>query len=147
MKPKFLIIHHSAGPRDQSFEEIRRYHIESRGFDDIGYHKLIEFDGRIHQGRTDDKVGAHAIGYNNRSLGICVVGNFDNYDLELNHPQWETLIQVCAVLCKRHSIPAKNILFHRTTFKRRRKPVEKSCPGNRFPEETILQGAVNAYLR
>lgn len=145
--PKYLIIHHSAGPRDQSTEEIRTYHKMSRRFTDIGYHKIIEFDGRVKQGRADDESGAHAVGFNAKSLGICVVGNFDRYDLELNHPQWLTLVQACANLCKRHGIPAKNILFHRTTYKLRKVRVEKTCPGSRFPAEDLLQGTVGAYLK
>jgi len=73
-KVDYLIIHHSATPRDKTtFEAVRRYHIQ-KGWGDIGYHFFITADGTIHKGRKEEDVGAHcrASGMNFKSLGICV---------------------------------------------------------------------------
>jgi len=74
-----ILIHCSATPegRAVSMEEIRRWHIEERGFRDIGYHFVIEIDGRVRTGRPLDQVGAHCVGRNRDSIGICYVGGMD----------------------------------------------------------------------
>lgn len=40
----------------------------------IGYHFVIDLDGRIATGRGLAEVGAHVAGFNARSVGICMVG-------------------------------------------------------------------------
>lgn len=57
--------------------EIDRYHREE-GWLEIGYHYVIRLDGTIETGRNPDAVGAHARGYNKRSIGVCLVGGVDD---------------------------------------------------------------------
>lgn len=59
---------------DVGAEEIRRWHVEERGWSDIGYHAVIRRDGSVEKGRPIDRPGAHAKGHNARSIGICLVG-------------------------------------------------------------------------
>lgn len=47
-----------------------------RGWDDIGYNFLVGGDGKAYVGRGWDRVGAHTLGYNNKSIAICLLGNF-----------------------------------------------------------------------
>lgn len=54
-------------------EDIREIHM-ARGWRDIGYHYVIEDDGSIVPGRPLDLAGAHARGWNARSIGICYTG-------------------------------------------------------------------------
>ena len=54
--------------------EIRRWHTQDRGWRDIGYHWIIDRDGSIARGRFEREVGAHAVGHNTGSIGICLVG-------------------------------------------------------------------------
>ena len=61
--------------------EIRRWHVEERGWADIGYNWVIDRDGTIAVGRDRDKdgdtfeeIGAHTKGKNTVSLGICLLG-------------------------------------------------------------------------
>jgi N-acetylmuramoyl-L-alanine amidase len=74
-----VVIHHSATSPNTKAESIKRYHVEERGWDDIGYHWIIEADGRIVQGRSESTVGAHALNpkpsRNQTHIGICVIGN------------------------------------------------------------------------
>lgn len=84
MRPSYLLLHCSDtedGP-DLSWPAIRRYHVDVRGWSDIGYHYGIERQGsRIValQGRHPMDEGAHcrSAGRNHDSLGICVVGVFE----------------------------------------------------------------------
>jgi N-acetylmuramoyl-L-alanine amidase len=76
---KYLIIHHSATPRDTTtFEAIRNYHIKQNGFWEIGYHYFIDGRGKLYDGRPKNYIGAHCVAdnMNYKSLGICLAGNF-----------------------------------------------------------------------
>ncbi|KAJ8923562.1 hypothetical protein NQ315_010141 [Exocentrus adspersus] len=52
--------------------------MDNRGWDDIGYNFLIGGDGNVYEGRGWGIQGAHAPKYNSRSMGICLIGNFEN---------------------------------------------------------------------
>ena len=74
-----IVIHCSATEdgKDYSVEDITRWH-KARGFRTIGYHFLIHSDGSI-DGKAEGcrsimEIGAHAKGYNRRSIGICYIG-------------------------------------------------------------------------
>jgi len=73
-----LIIHCSATPegRDVTVDDIRLWH-KKRGFSDVGYHYIIYLDGTIVNGRPVEEIGAHCVGYNTSSIGICYIGGTD----------------------------------------------------------------------
>ena len=73
-----IIIHCSATPegRDVKMETIRDWHLK-RGWSDIGYHYVIELDGKIVPARPLERIGAHCRGENTSSIGICYVGGVD----------------------------------------------------------------------
>ena len=83
LKPKKVVIHHSL-TRDSgsvSWSAIHTYHVNTKGWSDIGYHAGIEeVEGRYVClfGRPDWISGAHTKGENGRSLGFCFVGNYDD---------------------------------------------------------------------
>ncbi len=70
-----IIIHCTATPegREHDVADIRRWHLK-RGFNDIGYHYVIDLQGGIHIGRPITRQGAHCSGQNRGSIGICYVG-------------------------------------------------------------------------
>lgn len=70
-----IIMHCSATPEGKDFtvEDIRRWH-KGRGWKDIGYHYVIYRDGSIHKGRNEEQTGAHCLGQNRDSIGICYIG-------------------------------------------------------------------------
>lgn len=70
-----IVIHHSATPRSASFESIRQHHMRDRGWTDIGYHYVIDGDGNLRYGRKLPRMGAHALGRNADTVGICVIGD------------------------------------------------------------------------
>lgn len=74
----YIIIHCSATKAGQDFHasDIDRWHKE-RGFDCIGYHRVIDLDGTIEKGRNISKPGAHCKGHNADSIGICYIGGLD----------------------------------------------------------------------
>lgn len=70
-----IILHCTATPegRDYTVEQIRQWHLQ-RGFSDVGYHYVVYRDGSIHKGRPVGTVGAHCLGQNTCSIGVCYVG-------------------------------------------------------------------------
>ena len=78
---RLLIIHCSATRYDRDFpvEALRASH-KARGFADIGYHFYITRDGYLHRCRPVNQIGAHAAGWNDRSIGICYEGGLDEAD-------------------------------------------------------------------
>ena len=95
---KQLFVHHTAGSnRDYNgaptMRAIYAYHVKSRGWCDIGYNFVIDWDGTIYEGRwardyqpwevhdAEDLrnhvvAGAHVANYNSGSVGISLMGNF-----------------------------------------------------------------------
>ena len=67
------IIVHCSDALVSTTEDIRRWHKE-KGWSDIGYHFVIEKDGKIHNGRDLDIFGSHCVGQNTDSIGICICG-------------------------------------------------------------------------
>ncbi|XP_001603488.1 peptidoglycan-recognition protein SC2-like [Nasonia vitripennis] len=59
-----------------SVRVIQTFHIEAKGWVDVGYNFLIGGDGNVYEGRGWDMAGAHTHNYNNRSIGIAFVGDF-----------------------------------------------------------------------
>ncbi len=70
-----IIIHCSATPEGKDFtvDDIRRWHL-ARHFADIGYHYVIYRDGSVYKGRAENITGAHCLGHNAHSIGICYIG-------------------------------------------------------------------------
>lgn len=73
-----VIIHCSATKAGQDFciEDIERWH-RARGFKEVGYHYVIRLDGTVEVGREIALAGAHCLGWNERSVGICYIGGLD----------------------------------------------------------------------
>ncbi|CAL8105793.1 unnamed protein product [Calicophoron daubneyi] len=81
---EYVIIIHTATPTStgeaakERVRQIQKYHMDTRGWSDIGYSFLIGIDGTIYEGRGWGVVGAHTRGYNDKSCGIAFIGNFNN---------------------------------------------------------------------
>lgn len=78
-----IIIHCSATPAGRHFtvHDIDRWH-RARGFSSIGYHYVIYLDGSVHPGRPVEDIGAHCLGHNAHSIGVCYIGGLDADTLE-----------------------------------------------------------------
>ena len=73
-----IIVHCTATPAGKDFtvDQIRNWHLH-RGFSDIGYHYIVGLDGSIETGRDESRAGAHCMGHNRDSIGVCYVGGCD----------------------------------------------------------------------
>lgn len=75
MKVDKIIVHCSATEEGHDFRagDIDVWH-RNRGFKCIGYHWVIDLDGTVESGRHEGEVGAHCLGQNGNSIGICYIG-------------------------------------------------------------------------
>lgn len=73
-----IIVHCSATKegKDITVHDIDSWH-KQRGFRCIGYHYVIYLDGSVHIGRPENEEGAHCLGHNKTSIGICYIGGLD----------------------------------------------------------------------
>ena len=114
-----IIIHHSASING-SAKLFHEWHSE-KGYGGIGYHYVILKNGTIERGRSEDLIGAHCIGQNYCSIGICLVGNFTKE--KPTNEQVSSCIELCSYLCNKYSIKApKNIYGHNYFY-------NTQCPG------------------
>lgn len=78
-KYRFAIHHTVSGPGGDpaaNLRGIQSYHMDSRGWCDIGYHFLVSIDGRTWEGRPVELLGAHVGGHNTGNIGISFIGCF-----------------------------------------------------------------------
>lgn len=112
-----IILHCSATPEGKDFtvEDIRRWHL-LRGFNDCGYHFVIYRDGSVHKGRPIEKVGAHCVKHNSKSIGISYIGGMDDKNIKPKDTrtpeQKESLFSLVNELMKKYNIPIENIHAH-----------------------------------
>lgn len=78
-----VIIHTESVPCDSEavcsavVRDIQHLHMDMRNFSDIAYNFLVGGDGETYEGRSWDMQGAFAKEFNDRSLGVAFIGDFD----------------------------------------------------------------------
>ena len=74
-----IIVHCSATREGENYtvDTIRSWHVDGRGWSDIGYHFYIDIYGEIHKGRDISRIGAHTKGLNRNSIGVCYCGGVE----------------------------------------------------------------------
>jgi len=125
-----IVIHHVGDPdRDVSAKEIHQWHL-GNGWAGIGYHYVIRQDGTIERGRPRTAIGAHAEGFNWRSVGINLAGNFEKSKPAAK--QIESASQLIAELSNIYDLipTAETVVGHRDLM-------STDCPGQNLYD--ILQ--------
>jgi len=108
-----IVVHHIGNTnRDVSAAEIDGWH-KNNGWAGIGYHFVIRKDGTIERGRPMNMVGAHCYEHNWHTVGVNIVGDFEE-----NEPEPEQLssaADLLAALCRYYGIAPdrSHILGHR----------------------------------
>lgn len=131
---KYIIIHHSGGTDANPLQDSSNYTVEQCNQDHkirfnfkstlgwyVGYQYFIDKAGIMTQCRSDTEEGAHTVGKNKESIGICMAGNFD---VTLpTQAQIETLKKIIRTKRIQYDIPIENVVPHRTF-------ATKTCYGN-----------------
>lgn len=81
--PAWITIHHTVTPTrdsvsvEQRLRGIQTFHIDTRGWCDIGYHFLVGQNGRVYQGISDERrTGIHVGGNNTNNVGVSYLGTY-----------------------------------------------------------------------
>jgi hypothetical protein len=126
-----MALHHTESPTVDSLSpearlrQIQSYHMDVKGWCDIGYHYLVSRDGRIWQGRPVEKLGSHAGGANTGNVGISVMGKHDTTPV--------TDVQVAAIArLVRNVAERSGLAITRSVVKGHREYKSTSCPGDRL---------------
>lgn len=113
---KEIILHCSATKENADFSaaDIKKWHLQ-RGFKNIGYHYVIRLDGTVEAGRKEDEMGAHCLGHNKDSLGICYIGGLDKDGKPKDtrtQAQKEALYNLVGKLMLKYNIDVDSIHCH-----------------------------------
>lgn len=135
---KWIVIHHSASDAGDAatFDQWHR----KRGWDELGYHFVInngesQPDGLVEVGGRwlEQKQGAHAKSadgqYNDRGIGICLVGNFEKH--RPTDAQWQSLLKLVSYLQKQYGIDTANVIGHRNVNPK------TACPGQQLDMDEL----------
>ncbi len=132
-----IVIHHSA-TNSGNAAIFDKWHRECNYWEGIGYDFVIGNGTKSNDGQVEvtfrwrqQRTGAHCKTPNNwaneRAVGICLVGNFNNTVPTTR--QMESLLKLIGFLQKRYRIPQSRIYGHNTTPGARK----TDCPGKQFP--------------
>ena len=125
-----MAIHHTETPTNDTLSpqarlrQIQSYHMDVRGWCDIGYHYLVSRDGRLWEGRPGHLIGAHAgAGNNAGNIGISVMGSHDGTPITAQ--QLSNIAGLVRGLAYQH-----DIIIDRSHIKGHREYKSTSCPGD-----------------
>ncbi|TDD33114.1 N-acetylmuramoyl-L-alanine amidase [Actinomadura sp. KC06] len=128
--PDHIVVHHtaSANSTDQSLEHafelsraIQTFHMDDKGWDDIGQQLTISRGGHLMEGRNrtlealnagHHVMGAHTLSHNDHTIGIENEGTYMTE--KPTEELWVQLVATCAWLCGTYQLdPHAAIVGHR----------------------------------
>ncbi|MDX2011699.1 MAG: N-acetylmuramoyl-L-alanine amidase [Myxococcaceae bacterium] len=127
--PYRAAIHHSVSPTndslpaEQRLRQIQSFHMDSRGYCDVGYNYLMTRDARVWTGRGATVLGGHAANANTGNVGICVVGTYTT-----DQPTAQQMCAGAGFLAWVHS--TYNVPLNRTAMRGHREYGQTACPGD-----------------
>jgi LysM repeat protein len=139
---KYIVVHHS-GVNTGTMKSLDRYHREERHMENgLAYHFVIGNgsgmgDGEIGVGSrwTKQLDGGHlaSLAQNKVSLGICLIGNFDQK--KPTAKQMQSLTALTEALMKRSKLSPSAVKTHQQI-----NVLKTRCPGRYFPTSSFLKG-------
>lgn len=123
-KIDLIVIHCSATRCNRPYPVTTLISDHDKRFGFTGYHYYITRDGKTYQTRHEQLVGAHAVGYNRHSIGVCYEGGYNARGQPADtrtEAQKASMRRLLKDLMKR--FPAAEVLGHRDL-----PGVHKDCP-------------------
>ena len=123
---QYIVLHHSEVVTRHTIEDIHKWHLNKK-WAGVAYHYYINKDGEIFEGRPKDAVGAHAYGFNQKSVGICFEGDFNKE--KIGQKQVDAAVMLSALLSLTYN--NAKVIRHSELVK------DKDCPGLNFPFDSF----------
>lgn len=168
------MLHHTWSPTAAQYKGrstivgIRSYHMETRGWSDIGANAYATPQGTVVTGRPLSAsnwshalvsrarpeaeaaalAGSNKLWFNHYAFGLETVANFDSEPIDRGPSgvSYETALRVLTVVHTVYKLPASRLFFHRDV-------ADKSCPGRQLDRATVraeldrrLRGAIMADI-
>ncbi len=140
---KYVVIHHTAADAGdvESIDRVHRQRKDASGNNwlGIGYHFVIGNGNGMGDGEIEPTFrwkkqmhGAHAgvNEYNQRGIGIALIGNFEEHDP--TPAQIQALQRLLIALARRYGIAPEDIIGHSDVK-------STACPGARFPLQRVRE--------
>ncbi|WP_017539079.1 peptidoglycan recognition protein family protein [Nocardiopsis halophila] len=157
-----VTVHHTAvettGDHAADVRAVYHYHAATQGWGDIGYHLLIDPEGRVYEGRYSGEDGlpvfaeepapgsaesvtaGHVYLRNSGNIGVCLLGDFT--DAMPTDAAVDALVAVLRLLCERTGVPPNGEVEYENPVNgetavqlgvsRHRDWLATECPGNTF---------------
>ena len=135
---KELHVHHTWKPDHSNWrsepdglywnQSMRNYHVNTRGWQDIGQHVTLLPDGKFVTGRDFGKTPASIQGYNTGAFAVEMLGNFDIGNDKFEGPQKESMIKLARYFYNKGCY----IRFHREN-------AAKTCPGTSIDKNEFMK--------
>lgn len=130
-----LTLHHAACCSADDIQEgksqvywIQNFHQNGRGWNDIGYHFLVDRAGNIYQGRPETVIGAHVGGANTGNIGVCLLGCYhppeSSCNQEITAESRQAIVTLFSWVSDTYGQNPTLLLGHRDYFG------STSCPGD-----------------
>ncbi|TWD99393.1 peptidoglycan hydrolase-like protein with peptidoglycan-binding domain [Neobacillus bataviensis] len=141
-KYKYTQVHHTWEPSHNDFngknhlqlqQSMRNYHVNTRGWDDIGQHVTLMPDGLFVTGRPFNETPAGIAGYNEGAFMTEMLGNFDIGHDVLEGAQLNSMLKLQHYLV---TACGAKIMFHR-------EHASKTCPGTSIDRDEFVSRAIN----
>ena len=109
----YIAVHHSLTDNIPGGEDIcafARYHVNNLDWPGIGYHYVIDTDGTVYKTNAAKTKSYHVGKHNQSALGVCLVGDFRDYDP--TDKQYQALVELLKTLQDAYGITTENIKGH-----------------------------------
>lgn len=133
---KFLVLHHAAGPEDQTPEQIARFHVDSRHWPGIAYSFCISTDGTVYKCWPQTTKTYCVANGNTNSLCVVLIGN--RSVIPCPPAQWTAAVELFQTL--REAYPGRQIFGHREVPTDPKQST--ACPGS-LTDMTAFRQAVD----
>jgi len=129
----WIDIHCSATVEDYKVNNMAIWHVDGHNWPGIGYHALIRNNGDLYLGNHLEQITYHNSGQNSKSIGICLIGDFDYK--EIDDDAIKTLKALTDEMCL--TLKIKGIRGHCDNPN-----TSKTCPGTLGYKQLVKLGII-----
>lgn len=143
---KQLHIHHTWKPDHSDYnghngpelqQNMKAYHVNTKGWQDIAQHLTLLPDGQWVIGRDFNKIPASIEGWNTGAFCIEMIGNFDTGHDKFEGAQADAAYEFCQFFVRHMRLTIDDLKFHRDN-----PDAGKTCPGSGIVKEDFCNKVI-----
>lgn len=108
---QYLVLHHAAGPENQTPQEIARFHVETRDYPGIAYHYIVDATGQVYKVQRATTITWCVHKQNTKSLCVCLIGNREVNPI--SDAQYVAAVDLFRQLRQGYTVPLDHVRGHR----------------------------------